>query len=261
MFMRSSKRAWSSTSATASLPRSRGVDQGRHQRRVVARAVDRLLDRQHVRVGHRLLDEALDGGGERLVRVVHEQVAFAHRAEHVRVLALAAQQARMRDATDWLLAQLRVSGELHDLPQRAHVEQPVDRIDLVLVDAEQAHERVAQLLGAGGADLHAHDLAEAPASQLVLDRLEQVGGVVGDLEVGVAGHPEDVVVGDLHAREQRVEVVGDDVLERDQQRRLGRRLLERDEARQDLRGNLHPCEHGLLGARVAYEHGEAQRQV
>ena len=71
-----------------------------------------------------------------------------------------------------------------------------------------------------GADLDAHDLAEAPAAQLVLDRLQQVGGVVGDLEVGVARDAEDVVVDDLHAREQRVEVVGDHVLERHQQRRL-----------------------------------------
>ena len=66
-----------------------------------------------------------------------------------------------------------------------------------------------------------HDLAEAAAAQLVLDRLQQVVGLVGDREVGVAGDAEDVVVDDLHAREQRVEVVGDHVLERDE--RVGRR--------------------------------------
>ena len=113
-------------------------------------------------------------------------------------------------------------GQLHDLPQRAHVEQPVDGVDLVVLDAEQARERVAQALGAVRADLDAHDLAEAPAAQLVLDGLQQVGGVVGDLEVGVAGDAEDVVVGDLHAREQRVEVVRDHVLERHEQQRRRR---------------------------------------
>ena len=41
------------------------VDQGRHERRVVARAVDGLLDREHVRVGDGLLDEALHRGRER----------------------------------------------------------------------------------------------------------------------------------------------------------------------------------------------------
>ena len=70
-----------------------GFDQRRHQRRVVARAVDGLLDREHVGVGDGLLDEALDRGRERVVGVVDEHVAFAHRAEHVGALALVADQA------------------------------------------------------------------------------------------------------------------------------------------------------------------------
>ncbi len=117
-----------------------------------------------------------------------------------------------------------MAGEFDDLPQRAHVEQPVHGVDLVVLHAQQAGEGVAELARAPGAHLHPHDLAEAPAAQLVLDRLEQVGGVVGDLEVGVAGDAEDVVVGDLHAREEGIQVVGDDVLERHQQRRLARAL-------------------------------------
>ena len=67
-----------------------------------------------------------------------------------------------------------------------------------------------------GADLDAHDLAEAPPAQLVLDRAHEVVGLVGDREVGVAGDAEDRVVDDLHAREQDVEVLGDQVLERDE---------------------------------------------
>ena len=67
-----------------------------------------------------------------------------------------------------------------------------------------------------GAELDAHDLAEAAAAQLVLDRLQQVGGVVGDLQVGVAGDAEEVVVDDLHPGEQRAQVVGDHLLQRDE---------------------------------------------
>ena len=52
-----------------------GLDQRRHQRRVGARPVDGLLDRQHVRILDRLLDEALHRGGEGVVGVVDEQVA------------------------------------------------------------------------------------------------------------------------------------------------------------------------------------------
>ena len=98
-----------------------------------------------------------------------------------------------------------------------------------------------------GAELDAHDLAEAPATQLVLDRLQQVGGVVGDLQVGVAGDAEGVVVDDLHAGEERVEVVGDHLLERHERDALGALAgLGGDEAGEDLGGDLHAGEHGLV---------------
>ena len=84
----------------------------------------------------------------------------------------------MGDPGERLLAQLGVPGQAHDLPQRAHVEQSLDRIDLFVLHAEQALQLLAQLLGAAGADLDAHHLAEAPAAELVLDGLQQVGGVV-----------------------------------------------------------------------------------
>ena len=48
---------------------------------VARRPVERLLDREHVRVGRGLLDEALHAGGERVVGVVDEHVALAQRGE------------------------------------------------------------------------------------------------------------------------------------------------------------------------------------
>ena len=49
-------------------------------------------------------------------------------------------------------------------------------------------------------DLEPDRLAEAPPAELLLDRQEQVVGLVLlDREVGVAGHPEQVVLEDLHA--------------------------------------------------------------
>ena len=65
-------------------------------------------------------------------------------------------------------------------------------------------------------DLEPDDLAEAALAQLLLDRHQQVGRLfLLDREVGVARDPEEVVLEDLHAREQRVEVGGDDLLEQD----------------------------------------------
>ena len=51
-------------------------------------------------------------------------------------------------------------------------------------------------------DLDPHDVAEAASADLELDRLEQVVGLVGDLEVGVARDAEDGALADLHAREE-----------------------------------------------------------
>jgi len=65
-------------------------------------------------------------------------------------------------------------------------------------------------------DLEPDDLAEAASAQLVLDSLEQVVGFVRDLEVGVAGDPKQVIAENLHPRKERVEVLGDDVLEGDE---------------------------------------------
>ena len=52
-------------------------------------------------------------------------------------------------------------------------------------------------------DLEPHGLAEPAPVELELDGGQEVLGVVlVDREVGVAGHPEDVVLGDRHRREE-----------------------------------------------------------
>ena len=106
-------------------------------------------------------------------------------------------------------------------------------------------------------DLEAHGPAEAAAAQLDLDRGEQVVGLLLlEGEVGVAGDPEGVVALDLHAREQRVEVGGDDLLERHEALAVGHH----HEPGQQQR-HLHPGEAPLVGDRVAHDDGQVQRQV
>ncbi len=63
-----------------------------------------------------------------------------------------------------------------------------------------------------------------------------------DLEVGVAGDPEWVMVDDLHAREQRIEMGGDHLLERHEPLAIGHD----HEAGQDRR-HLDPGEAGHPG--------------
>ena len=109
-------------------------------------------------------------------------------------------QPRLGDRRPRRVAQLAEAGQLDDLPEVGEVEQALDLVDLPLLDAQALRERLAQLVAHVGVDLEAHDLAEAAAAQLGLDGLEQVVGLVGDLEVGVARHAEDAAVDDLHAR-------------------------------------------------------------
>src|SRR5207247_5344796 len=102
------------------------------------------------------------------------------------------------------VAQLGHPGQAVELHQVLEVHQPADVVDLARLDLQ----RLDQLGAQGGrhvvVDLDADDLAEAPAAQLGLDGPEQVVGLVGDLEVGVAGDAEEPVVDDLHAGEQSV---------------------------------------------------------
>src|SRR5690606_35624232 len=53
------------------------ADKGTNVWRLVRRPIKGLLDRQHVRIDRRLLDEALHACPERFVRVVHQEVRFA----------------------------------------------------------------------------------------------------------------------------------------------------------------------------------------
>ena len=188
--------------------------------------------------------------------MVHEQVAGAHGGEHVRA-AVVALQARLRHRRPRRVAQLLEPGQVHDLPQVAEVEQALDVEDLVRLDAEALDELVAQAGVHARADLHPYDLAEAAPAQLVLDRLQQVVGLVGDGEVGVAGDLEVVVVEDLHPREQRVEVGRDDLLHGHE----GQALPHRHEAGQHLLRHLHAGEGLVAGDRVAHEHRQREREV
>ena len=106
--------------------------------------------------------------------------------------------------------------ERDQLPEVGLVHEAFDAVDVVGPDAEPRHEALAQRPGGGGRDLQPDDVAEAAPPELGFDRLEQVVGVVGELEVCVPRDPEQRPLLDLHSREERGQEVGDDRLERDE---------------------------------------------
>ena len=189
--------------------------------------------------------------------MMDDQVALAHGGHHVGLLVLVGLEPRLRHRRPRLVAQLGEAVHLQDRHEVLEVEQPVDVVDVRLVDGEGADQRLAQLLAHPGAHLEPHDLAEAAPAQLLLDRAQQIVRLVGHLEVGVARDAEGVVVDDLHAREQRVEMLGDQVLERHERAPVA----DRHEAREHLLRHLDAGEGLLLGLRVVHQHGERQREV
>ena len=140
MLASSSKRALSSTSAVTDLPASAASASALTIGESVGRAVERLLDRDDVRIARRLIEE-LHHHVERFVRVMDDQVLLADRREAVAALiADALGEARI------VRHEFQVGpvdrDELRQLVQRQHA---VDQEHLVVGDAERAlHER-AQL--------------------------------------------------------------------------------------------------------------------
>ena len=88
-----------------------------------------------------------------------------------------------------------------ELPDVGEVEQPLDRIDVVTVDAETLFEPGEHRPGDRARDLEPDDGAEPAPLQLALDGFEQVVCVVRDLGVAVAREAERCLLDQLHLRE------------------------------------------------------------
>ena len=177
------------------------VDEGRKQGAVVGSAIHRSLHRDHVGVRCGGRGEGLETRPERLVWLVHEHVGTSDLVEDARGLQHAC-EARRCDRDPRLVLQVGPV-ETRQLHEVGEVEQALDLVDLVLLDVE-ALAQALQHPGRGrGGDLDPDDVAEAPLSQLELDCLEEVVGVVGELEVGVPRDAEQRPLGDLHPREER----------------------------------------------------------
>jgi hypothetical protein len=146
-------------------------------------------------------------------------------------------------------------GRLKNCPTSTRSSSPLNSEGLALADAE-AVLKARQHPGRRRArDLEPDDLAEAAAEQLELDRLEQVVGLVGYLEVGVARDAKSRVLDDLHLRKEQRQKVADHALER----KVDASLADGQEARQEFR-HFDARETLLARVRVTHEESEAERE-
>ncbi len=189
--------------------------------------------------------------------MVREDIARPQHLEQVRHLRAEPAQARLRGRRPWLLPEVGTV-ELGQRLKAAEVEQPVGLVDVRRLKLELAGQQLEDFRRHARVNLEAHhSRVAAAAAKLGLDRGEEVFGFAVDVvEITVSRHAEGMVGDHLHAREQGLQVKGDDVLERD----VALTFDQRDEAREDGR-HLDSREMLLLALWVADQDRQVQREM
>ena len=184
---------------------------------VATGAVQGLLDGEYRRVAGRLLEERLHAGGEGFVRVMQQDAMLRDGRENVRGRVRLGRQeidARRRHVLGVLQ---HGAVDLDHLVQAAEVQRGRQPVHLLLGDVEFAHEQAERQVVHVVGDLEADRRPEPTLQQLPFEGLDEVLRLVFlDLDILVPGDPELVVLEHVHAGEQLVEVVRDEVFERDE---------------------------------------------
>ena len=244
------------------LARLGGPDERRDDRALARGPVERLLDRQHLRVRRRLVDEGLDRTVVGVIGVMEEDLPVPQRIEHTSRTVDRGRPSVVDHARRELRGGDRVPGpggqigpvQADDGPQASQVDRHVQFVDALGGDPHLLDQDVAELVGAVRGHLEPHRLAEPPTLELHLHGGRQVVGLVLlDRQISVAGHPEGVVLPDGHGREQRVQVCGDHLLEGDEPFTVG----QHHEARQHRR-HLDPGDTAGPADRVGDPHHQVE---
>src|ERR1700730_7538329 len=122
--------------------------------------IKRLLNGQDVGRLGRLVDKGFRRGGERVIRVMDEDVAILEGLEDVGLLHSNPLQPPLGDWSPWLALEIRTV-ERVDGPEAAQVEQAVDAVDVRWFELELADEQAEHFVGHSGIDFESDDLGLA----------------------------------------------------------------------------------------------------
>ena len=170
------------------------------QRRIVAGAVERLLDGQHLRVGRRLPQE-VHHRRKALVGMVEQDVFLAYAGEEIG----AAHQALRNPRGEDRIFEIRALHEVVHRRQPIQVHGPRHRVGVESIRGELRLEELHHVLGTVVGDLQPYGRAVAAMRELALERAPQVVDfLVVDEQIAVAGDAELVAAHHLDAGEELV---------------------------------------------------------
>ena len=163
-----------------------GLPQQIHHLRIGPGAVNSLLDRQHLRVVHRLAQE-LQQQVEAFKGLVDQHIAFLQTGQHGPRSMPSMQAVRLI----WGEAQARTLGQINQLTQAHQIDRPVGVVGRADRQAELLEQEFAQDLGTFCRYLQAHRLSEIAVYQALSQSGTQVIHVIFiNSQIRVPGHPE-----------------------------------------------------------------------
>ncbi|MCY1229563.1 hypothetical protein D9M72_419320 [compost metagenome] len=233
---------------------ARGGHQRFHDQRLIAGAIDRLLDRDHVGVGRCQLQQ-VEHGTEALVRVVQQHVLLSHHVEHRRA------GGEGLDRGGHIRRKLQ-RGPVHhvgDLHQPHQVHRAGNTVQVLLGEARFQQQPARQRCRRVRRDFQAHRVAEMARGQLALQRLAQVGDLVfRDEQVRVARDAELVAAVHGNGREQLMHEALHEGRQHHEAVRVARQLLRhlhhaRQRARRLHDGQVGVAAEGVLAGQFHYE--------
>ena len=242
------------------------LNQRIHNRGIATGAVQSLLNRLNTRVSGSLRQERLHTGRKRIVRVVQQHVVVAGGSENVcslRSLGSIEPAGSVRNVLGVVQSRaVRANNRTH----AAQIKRSRQAVHLGLVDVQLRNQQIQDGRVDGVLNLQSDRRTETTAQKLLLQSLQQVLCIVlFHLKILVTGHAEDVVLHNLHAREEGVQVLSNDVFQSNVAALTARSVggagtIHRDHTVQ-LIGHLHTSEQFLAGLRVTHQHRKVQRQT
>ena len=216
----------------------RRLDQGSDDRAVGRGAVERLLDRDDIRIVRRLVEE-LNDDVERFVRVVDDEILLPDRGE-----AIAAELLDPLGKSRVVRRKLEVRAvDRHQLRQIVERQHSFDQHDPRRDDVDVAGDEGTQRFRRAGLDLKPDDGAAPAPLERALVEADEVFRLFLDFDVAVANDAKGALAQHFIARKQQADEGDDQPIEHHEARGAAERPVRQPDEALDAAGNADQRAH------------------